>query len=349
MTAQPQQTGFASSAYPTIQPRPQMGSGQPGQYSGQGPPPGPVYTKPTQNPAGPVYTQPIQASGPVYTTPQAPTQQMGAMQLEPGKQVQAPPPTRGQQAAPPEQRLPSGWEARMDHSTGALYYVDHNTQTTHWELPSGYSSGVGQSEGKEDGPPSAPSAPPSSGSVPSRPPGNMYAVPSGQNYAAPRGPPGQQPPPMSATQPIVQPNYTGFKTFTQMTMGLTFALQGHYFKVTRVTPNAQAARLGVRVGNIIEAIFDGNHVFVTGLTAEGLGAKLRSAPRPLRIKFSTAAPLAPPQQRRYRPSQSRSNSNAVTAGLVGAAAGLVIGSALLGPGHRHHHHRHGWRHHHRRW
>merc|ERR1712194_936747 len=37
------------------------------------------------------------------------------------------------------QRLPPGWEQRL-HADGRTYYVDHNTQTTHWALPAGFSS-----------------------------------------------------------------------------------------------------------------------------------------------------------------------------------------------------------------
>ena len=33
-------------------------------------------------------------------------------------------------------RLPEGWEQKEDPQDGRVYYVDHNTQTTHWELPS---------------------------------------------------------------------------------------------------------------------------------------------------------------------------------------------------------------------
>ena len=31
--------------------------------------------------------------------------------------------------------LPQGWEMKMDESRGIPYYVDHNTRSTHWELP----------------------------------------------------------------------------------------------------------------------------------------------------------------------------------------------------------------------
>ena len=31
--------------------------------------------------------------------------------------------------------VPEGWEKRLDHKTGRYYYVDHSTQTTHWNPP----------------------------------------------------------------------------------------------------------------------------------------------------------------------------------------------------------------------
>ena len=35
--------------------------------------------------------------------------------------------------------LPDGWEAR-EHSNGRMFYMDHNTQTTQWERPTGRAS-----------------------------------------------------------------------------------------------------------------------------------------------------------------------------------------------------------------
>ena len=34
--------------------------------------------------------------------------------------------------------LPPGWESRIDPSSGQTYYIDHNTGTTHWQLPTGF-------------------------------------------------------------------------------------------------------------------------------------------------------------------------------------------------------------------
>lgn len=39
-----------------------------------------------------------------------------------------------QQYAPAPQVLPPGWQVAYTNE-GQMYYVDHNTQTTHWQLP----------------------------------------------------------------------------------------------------------------------------------------------------------------------------------------------------------------------
>ena len=31
--------------------------------------------------------------------------------------------------------LPNGWQKNVDHKSGRIFYMDHNTKTTHWELP----------------------------------------------------------------------------------------------------------------------------------------------------------------------------------------------------------------------
>ena len=33
--------------------------------------------------------------------------------------------------------LPSGWQKMVDQTSGKVYYIDHNTKTTHWVLPDG--------------------------------------------------------------------------------------------------------------------------------------------------------------------------------------------------------------------
>lgn len=43
------------------------------------------------------------------------------------------------QYAPPAQVLPPGWQVAYTNE-GQMYYVDHNTQTTHWQLPA-YAAG----------------------------------------------------------------------------------------------------------------------------------------------------------------------------------------------------------------
>lgn len=32
-------------------------------------------------------------------------------------------------------KLPPNWEVSIDQGTNKLYYIDHNTKTTHWEYP----------------------------------------------------------------------------------------------------------------------------------------------------------------------------------------------------------------------
>ncbi|EGG21788.1 hypothetical protein DFA_01674 [Cavenderia fasciculata] len=63
---------------------------------------------------------------PTTITPQVqqPQQQLPQQQL--------PPPVLQQQ---PIEQLPAGWEKRVD-ATGKVYYVDHSTKTSHWNLPS---------------------------------------------------------------------------------------------------------------------------------------------------------------------------------------------------------------------
>ena len=46
-----------------------------------------------------------------------------------------------QQYAPPPQVLPPGWQVAYTNE-GQMYYVDHNTQTTHWQLPAYATAGM---------------------------------------------------------------------------------------------------------------------------------------------------------------------------------------------------------------
>ncbi|KNC56123.1 uncharacterized protein AMSG_02140 [Thecamonas trahens ATCC 50062] len=60
--------------------------------------------------------------------------------------------------------LPDGWEARFNPETNSTYYVDHNTRTTHWELPGAAtvasSASTGSASMRPDGRPSPPDVPP---------------------------------------------------------------------------------------------------------------------------------------------------------------------------------------------
>jgi hypothetical protein len=55
----------------------------------------------------------------------------GALVPAPAPAVDPPPPAYKTIA----QLLPPGWEERVDHGSGKKFYVDHNTQTTHWSPP----------------------------------------------------------------------------------------------------------------------------------------------------------------------------------------------------------------------
>jgi hypothetical protein len=62
-----------------------------------------------------------------------------------------------QYSAPPPQVLPPGWQVAYTNE-GQMYYVDHNTQTTHWTLPAyiaaaagGYGRGGGGMPGMDFG------------------------------------------------------------------------------------------------------------------------------------------------------------------------------------------------------
>ena len=86
--------------------------------------------------------------------------------------------------------LPAGWEAQRAPD-GRTYYIDHNTRSTHWELP----PSVGQAN------PGVPAKPqPGAAGTPGAPPG-MAAAPMAQ------APPAQQPmaQPMAPPQPVAQP------------------------------------------------------------------------------------------------------------------------------------------------
>ena len=74
----------------------------------------------------------LQNSAPIQNTPPPQNQQLY------GSQPLQEPPTK--KSGPPgldvpSMRLPRGWEIR-ETSDGRFYYVDHNTKTTHWKLPS---------------------------------------------------------------------------------------------------------------------------------------------------------------------------------------------------------------------
>ena len=49
--------------------------------------------------------------------------------------------------------LPPGWARDLDRRTGRYYFIDHNTKTTHWNLPASLAQSMNQSiMGRNDGP-----------------------------------------------------------------------------------------------------------------------------------------------------------------------------------------------------
>ena len=84
----------------------------------------------------------------------------------------------------PPQVLPPGWESRYDTVTGRTFYIDHNTRTTQWSLPTPADSGLAETpaRGDADGL-SGTSSPPADkddadSSVPANPSGGADATPS---------------------------------------------------------------------------------------------------------------------------------------------------------------------------
>jgi hypothetical protein len=60
---------------------------------------------------------------------------LSAAQQPSASQVGIPPPSQAQQPSSPFTDLPPGWEAKIERTTQRVFYVDHNTKTTHWERP----------------------------------------------------------------------------------------------------------------------------------------------------------------------------------------------------------------------
>jgi uncharacterized protein YbdZ (MbtH family) len=65
---------------------------------------------------------------------------VSALQISRGQQQQQQQQFQLQQQASlrhtQHQPLPAGWQVLLDPQSGRQYFVDHNTGTTHWQLPS---------------------------------------------------------------------------------------------------------------------------------------------------------------------------------------------------------------------
>lgn len=119
--------------------------------------PNPMATTTVQyNPQAIIYEQPVYVAPQPSTVSNYPIQQLPSVPVSNVTPVsmmalsQALPsvPTQPvQQQLSQEEVLPFGWEKRLDHVSGIYYYLDHQSQTTHWTLPaSAYtnpSAGVG--------------------------------------------------------------------------------------------------------------------------------------------------------------------------------------------------------------
>jgi len=77
--------------------------------------------------------QPQQATAPPQ--PQAYQPQPQQPIIQPQQPIIQPPQPPQPPKVPQPSNIPKGWELRIDQ-LGKAYYVDHNTKTTHWELPS---------------------------------------------------------------------------------------------------------------------------------------------------------------------------------------------------------------------
>jgi len=142
------------------------------------------------------------------------------------------------------------------------------------------------------------------------------------------------------------PAYTGFIRFDEGSLGIEFVLRQGNFILTKVVRGGAAARKGVRVGQVIESVYDGYGRPVQANGAPQLAAQMRNAPRPLNIKFVNKNVVVVQKVYAGRPYHvyNRKYNPAIGFGAA-VVTGAVIGAALAGPPH-HHHHR-GRHHHHR--
>lgn len=102
---------------------------------------------------------------------------------------------------------PSGWEKRLDATTGRFYYVDHETKTTHWNPPTNWINyqQARQAEADKLHPPSHLSQPPTQ-----VPPTQLLPTQPSQPPTQPSQPPTQpsqsSQPPTQLSQPPSQPS-----------------------------------------------------------------------------------------------------------------------------------------------
>jgi len=165
-------------------------------------------------------------------------------------------------------------------------------------------------------------------------------------------PPPQQQQQQQAVQPQYQPlpqhlqpppQWQGFTRFDEGRLGLEFKLMNQQFTVIKVVAGCPAAAKGVRRGQAIESVYDGNGFPVQAASAKDLARQMSYAPRPLMVKFVEGQIRG--NQRCYaRNPHHVYGQNYGMAIAGGLAAGVVMGSIMAGGGRHHHHHR-GRRHH----
>jgi len=102
-------------------------------------------------PARPAIPPPPRPPAPIPSPPQPatpptppPATFIEAVEVSPGGGNQQVPTVS---RVPQNAHLPTGWEAKEDPRSGRTFYIDHNTKTTHWKLPSAPASPADDAKG----------------------------------------------------------------------------------------------------------------------------------------------------------------------------------------------------------
>ena len=95
---------------------------------------------------------------------------------------------KDQRAFTVNQGLPTGWDKKLDRTTGRFYYVDHNSKTTHWNPPGNWLDYQAQLQQRARGGGQAPGGP---GQISGGPPQQQQRQQHGVGGAVKPGGPGQ--------------------------------------------------------------------------------------------------------------------------------------------------------------